>query len=362
MGRKSTHRQGAIWYMLSISVITLILILDSRLAAQAMAQGLTRCINTLIPSLFPLMVMARLLMDTQLPEKLGAILGTTMKTVFRLPESSAICLVLGIMGGYPVGAQSVATAYLQGKLTRNQAEHMLTFCNNAGPSFVFGVVGALMGGLPVAATLYVIHILSALLTGIILRPEKAEPAPGVSAPIQLLSAPPVLYSSIRSMAIICGYVLLFGVLSAILERYLGAILPGIVQVGISGVLELSGGCLRLAELESMAVGYLFVSAFLSLGGVCVWMQTRDLIKPAGLSGNRYFLGKILQCALSVALTALVMQFIPGLLPRDLPTIHLPNHDGLLTTMIWVFVSAAALFGLWCVILRNRAGKERDYDV
>lgn len=362
MGRKYTRSQGAIWYMMGVSAMTLMLILDSSLATKAMAEGLECCLNTLIPSLFPLMVMARLLMNTELPQKLGKILAPVMKTVFRLPESSAICLVLGLMGGYPVGAQSVAVSYQQGKLSRNQAEHMLLFCNNAGPSFVFGVIGALLGGLPVAATLYGIHILSALLVGIILRPGKEKPVTGTGLPAPSSPAPPVLNSCIRSMAVICGYVLLFRVAVSFLERYLGSFLPGILLVGISGLLELSGGCLRLVELESMAVGYLFASGFLALGGVCVWMQTRDLIKPAGLSGNRYFPGKFLQCALSVVLTALVMHFIPGLLPWDMAAIHLPNHDGLLTTMIWVFVSAAALFGLWCLILRNRAGKTEDYGV
>lgn len=362
MVRKSTRNRESIWYLLAISAMSLMLILNSRLATEAMAEGLECCINTLIPSLFPLMVMARLLMNTQLPQKLGKILAPVMKTVFHLPESSAICLVLGLMGGYPVGAQSVAVAYQQGKLSRNQAEHMLSFCNNAGPSFVFGVIGALMGGLPVAATLYAIHILSALLVGILLRPGKEKQVTGLNLPVPNSSAPPVLNSCIRSMAVICGYVLLFRVAVSFLERYLGSLLPGVVLVGISGLLELSGGCLRLVGLESITLGYLFASGFLALGGVCVWMQTRDLIAPSGLSGNRYFPGKILQCALSVILTQLVMQLMPGLLPQDMATIHLPNHDGLLTTMIWVFASAAVLFGLWCLILRNKAGKAEDYGV
>ncbi len=363
MRTRTGSSKGALWYTLMVTLMTLLLILDSKLASEAMVQGIGLCLRTVIPALFPLMVMARLLMNTDLPQRLGKIIGPVMGPMFRLPPEAAVCLILGLLGGYPVGAQSVAIAYDQGKLTKEQAEHMLAFCNNAGPAFIFGLVGALLGGLPVALTLYLIHMLSAILVGIVLKPQGNQCRPQKRLPAkEPVAKGSVLSPSIKSMAMICGYITLFRVISVFLERYLGPILPQVLKIGTAGILELSGGCLRLAELESSGWQYCMASGFLAFGGLCVWMQVRSVIAPSGLTGQYYFLGKLLQSAMAVLLTWAVLVLAPGLLPRHMATAYLPNHEGLLTTMLWVFAAFALLLGIWCVILRNRAGKEKEYVV
>lgn len=360
---KTGFSKGTFWYTLMVTLMTLLLILHSKIASEAMVQGIGLCLQTVIPALFPLMVMARLLMNTELPKRLGKFIGPVMGPMFRLPEESAVCLILGIIGGYPVGAQTVVIAYDRGKLTRGQAEHMLAFCNNAGPAFVFGMVGALLGGLPVALTLYLIHILSAVLVGIVLKPHGSERSPQKrprSTREDVKGS--VLHPSIKSMAMICGYVTLFQVILAFLEKYLGPVLPQVLKIGAAGVLELSGGCLRLAALESSGWQYCMASGFLAFGGLCIWMQVRSVIAPSGLTGQYYFLGKLLQSAISVLLTWAVLVLAPGLLPRHMAVVYLPNHEGLLTTMLWVFAAFTLLVGIWCVILRNKAGKEKEYVV
>lgn len=363
MHKKSRSLTSTIWYPLLLVLLTLALILDSRVASQATIRGIDLCLRTVIPALFPLMVTTRLLMNTSLPRRLGRRLGHILSPVFHLPPEALVCLALGLLGGYPAGAQTVAIAYERGLLTRAQAEHMLGFCNNAGPAFVFGMVGALMGGFTVALTLYLIHILSALLVGVVLKPGIGQRTQSRhTQPIAYHSTEPVLQASIKTMATICGYVVVFCILSAFWDKYLGPILPQVLNVGAAGILELASGCLRLAELDSPGWQYCMVSGFLAFGGLCVWMQIRSVLAPAGLTGQYYFLGKILQSAIAILLTWAVLVLAPGLLPRQMPAVNLPNHEGLLTTLLWVFAAACLLLGIWCVILRNRAGKAQTYGV
>ena len=56
-----------------------------------------------------------------------------------------------------------------GRIEKDEAEHLLSFCNNAGPSFILGVVGlGCFQSLRVGAILYTIHALSAGLVGMLL--------------------------------------------------------------------------------------------------------------------------------------------------------------------------------------------------
>ena len=57
-----------------------------------------------------------------------------------------------------------------GAVSREEAERLLGFCNNSGPAFIVGAVGAGIFGSPsVGLALYGIHILAAVLTGLLLR-------------------------------------------------------------------------------------------------------------------------------------------------------------------------------------------------
>ena len=66
-----------------------------------------------------------------------------MEPIFGLPPQGASALVLGMLSGYPVGAQTAASLYASGQLTKEETERLLGFCSNAGPAFIFGMVGGL---------------------------------------------------------------------------------------------------------------------------------------------------------------------------------------------------------------------------
>ena len=59
--------------------------------------------------------------------------------------------MIGMTGGYPAGAQAVGLLYERGELSRDEAEHALAVCNQAGPSFIFGFLGGAVFAHPGAA-------------------------------------------------------------------------------------------------------------------------------------------------------------------------------------------------------------------
>ena len=68
------------------------------------------------------------------------------------------------------------------------------------------------------------------------------------------------------MGNVCGWVILFRILIAFLERWFLWLLPASVRVAVTGLLELSNGCCALAEIKDFKMRFLLCSGMLSFGG------------------------------------------------------------------------------------------------
>ena len=284
-----------------------ILILDSQTASEGASQGIQLCLSTVIPSLFPFIFMSSALV-AMLAERSIRIIQRMANMLGMSPESEN-CFLVGLLGGYPTGAACIAGNYRKGKLEKQQAERMLGFCNNAGPAFLFGIAGTLFPG-RLSWIIWLVHILSALLTFLLL-PKAHGKTPSVQTELSSVSIASVLIQSVKSMAAICGWIILFRVYITILDKWLLWQLPDVLQITLYGILEISNGCCSLTKIDSSAVRFLLFSCFLAAGGMCVTMQTKTVAAP--LSLHWYIAGKGIQCLISMALCGFL---IPLLFPSD----------------------------------------------
>ena len=55
-------------------------------------------------------------------------------------EFGSFPFIMGIISGYPVGAKIVCNMRSEGKLSKVEAERLLSFTNNSGPLFIIGTV------------------------------------------------------------------------------------------------------------------------------------------------------------------------------------------------------------------------------
>lgn len=100
--------------------------------------GLSLCGNVIVPSLFPFFVVSSLIVGLGLAEYPGRLMEKLMFPLFRSTGRCASALVLGLIGGYPVGARTAAELYKNGQCSRTEAERLLGFCNNSGPRLSVG--------------------------------------------------------------------------------------------------------------------------------------------------------------------------------------------------------------------------------
>lgn len=104
-------------------------------SAAAAREGVALCLQTVLPSLFPFFVLSSLLVQSDVPRLLSRAMAGVMYPLFGVSGAGASALILGLLGGYPVGARTVAELYGRGEIAREEAEQLLAFCNNSGPGF-----------------------------------------------------------------------------------------------------------------------------------------------------------------------------------------------------------------------------------
>ena len=276
----------------------LVLILDAQTALSGAVEGMRLCIWTIIPALFPFFVVCNYMTGSLSPRFLRP-LGKLCK----IPAGEESLLLAGMLGGYPVGAQCIAKEVQAGGLSRQDAHRMLGFCSNAGPAFLFGIIGRQLGSVWLTLALWMIHLASAIAVSILL-PGRRQKIAGVqkSGP---RSSSNVMGASIQATAYVCGWVVLFRVIIAVVDRWALWLLEQPLRTLAVGLLELTNGCCALDAIAQPGARFVLCAALLGYGGVCVLMQTLSVTKDCGL--GMYFPGKVLQGGIS-AILAFFAQF------------------------------------------------------
>lgn len=294
----------------------LILILDSKTALSGAADGIELCLRTVIPALFPFFVISSVLLHSTITTPL---LHKLSSRLVGLPDGADTLLLPCFLGGYPVGAQSVYQMYANRRLTKQNAEKLLAFCNNAGPAFLFGMIGQVFQSKWMPWALWVIHIIGAL-TAAHCVPEIDSCA--YSEKQTAASKENLMAKAVATMGVVCGWIVFFRVLTAFLDRWLLWLLPQSVRVALIGVLELSNGCCELAKIADPSIRFILCSVLLAVGGCCVTAQTVSV--TPGLSLRYYCIGKLIQITVGLILSCCIMYKTLLPLTLFLPLVYLSS--------------------------------------
>ena len=284
--------------LLICTVGMLLLILDARSALMAASEGISACISAVIPSLFPFFVLSAIINSALLGVRIPLL--RPLSKLCRIPEGTESLMLLGLIGGYPVGAAGIRNAYDRGALNKTDAERMLSFCNNAGPSFIFGILSLKLGNIGLCFALWGIHILTAVIVGALMPGQSAHR--GRISSLPPISLTQAMQIGIRNIANVCGWVILFRIVIGFFERWVLWALPSWTSILLVGFAELTNGCLALGRIEALSLRFLFASVFLAFGGICVSMQTASV--SGRLSLRKYYIGKLLQTGISLILSGI----------------------------------------------------------
>lgn len=274
---------------------------DSVRLRAAAADALSLCARSVIPALFPFLVVSSLLIRLGFANLITPWCSGFMTSLFRLPGCAGSALILGLIAGYPVGAQTAADLYRTRRLTQTEAQQLTAFCNNSNPVFLISVLGSgIFHSAQIGIWLWLIHIASALLTGLLFRGygttsgRSRIPQPPRNSHSSFFGA---FVTSVRSagetMITVCAFVVLFYTLSSPLTAIRSPLGPMLV------------GCLELFSLTPLlsddALSFILAAGCSGWGSLSVLCQTAVVLEDANLSLLPCALGKLCQGLLSVLL-------------------------------------------------------------
>jgi sporulation integral membrane protein YlbJ len=296
-----------------------VLIFASDRAIASAAYGLRLCWELILPSLFPFFVVSALLSRLDFPQLAGDRLSPLAARLFHVSGAGATALFIGLTGGYPLGAAYLAELEEQGQLSPRETERLLGFCNNSGPAFLVGAIGAgVFHSTRIGLLLYAAHAMAAILTGVLLRgqAEASEPAPtyAATAPLPFSRAlPEAVRAAVLAALNVCGFVVCFTVLTGLLDAWgvldgLSSRLSALTGLGLpqarallTGFWELGGGIGAMQGLAASPGNLALAAVLVGWGGVSVHFQTLSALAESKAKVSPHLTGRLMSAALGGAL-------------------------------------------------------------
>lgn len=258
---------------------------ETGLVKEAVSEAVMRCLMTVIPSLYAMLIVSGLLINSGILAKIPKLAALPAK-LLKMDSDIFFIYVFSQFAGYPVGAKMLCTAYENGRLTKTQAELLSGICYGAGPAFIFGCISSQLYSGSTAGKLILIssagaNMLLAFLLSFFMKSNQRQSDKPVGFTLSAEMLTDSIVSGGRSMAVICFMITAFSVLSALLQE-IGVIESLSQLIADTGLLSAENAQgLVFALLDVTAVSALprsnygilpIISALSSFGGICVIFQ------------------------------------------------------------------------------------------
>lgn len=292
--------------LIATFIITLFL---SDKISHSVKSGLSLCANVIIPSVFPFIVLSDFLYASLDFSSLKFV-GSIFERAFKINRHGLYPFILGIICGFPLGVKCATELYLDGKITRDECERLIGFCNNTGPAFlVCGIGLGLRNNIRDGFVLYFVMIISAILTGIIFSYKKS-PATidcGTLAKKRFSITDSIKNAGLNTLNI-CSYLVFFACIVGLMRNLLG---ENHIYLTLIPFLEVGSATSILSKTSLLTNSQsLALSAFaIGFSGFSVHLQAMSFISKTDLSTSRYFAMKLIQGVISYLLILLISFFV-----------------------------------------------------
>ena len=278
-------------------------------AAAGVKTGLNICVDKILPSLLPFFIASALLSNLGVTAYIGRFLSPVSSRLFHVSGAGGSAFIMGLTGGYPLGASYIAEMYMHGQLEKQEAEKLLIFCNNSGPAFIIGACGiGIFKSSAAGILLYAVHIFAALLGGILLSGKNKTVASGEAAVMNMSFANAFtasVKSSVNALLNVCGFIVAFtvlvslfdaagtfSVLTGTLAQYAHAELS-FCRAFLVGFLELGSGIASMSGLGITPLNLALAAFLLGWGGISVHFQSFAVISDTDIKTARYMIGRLI---------------------------------------------------------------------
>ena len=321
-------------------ILLILMLLHPEITVKGASNGLLLWYSSVVPALFPFMVLSSLIVASGSLSILMAPVRLVFGPLLGLSAEGCYTLLSGLVCGFPMGAKTCADFLSRGQISLREGKFLMAVCNHASPMFLLGYVYPLFhGNLPLwklLAAVYGPALLLALPARLLYRngapagrkpkmqripePQKIPESRKISEPRKIselnfpspnqsnpgeLSAGEAILASVEVLCRIGGLLILFSIAVEFL-RCAGQ-LPAGLRLFLMGTMEMTTGIRTLAAALPFPYSAAAACASLTFGGLSGILQTKAALgalaqkKKAGLSIRQYCAWKLLYACLTAAI-------------------------------------------------------------
>ena len=286
------------FFVFAILFVMLFFLRNTNLAKEGVIKGLRLAALSVLPSIFPFLVLSDLLVtEGGLPQRASDWLAP----LFRLPPAACSAILLGWICGFPVGAVYAAKEFEHGNLTTEETERTAAAASIPSPAFLIGAVGNGLLHDPIAGVyLWTSCVLSAAIICAFYGkkrqkyrkvPQKAERT--ISVPFFKALTDAVRNAagiSLNLFAFVAFFSVLIEAVKAVFARF-G--LPSFLGVSVAALLEISNG---ISSSSALPAPFLlpFCAAVCGWSGFSVHFQIFSVLGKIRLHYGKYLAAKAFQ--------------------------------------------------------------------
>lgn len=295
-------------------ILLLLFICFPHTVSNGAAAGLMLWFEVVIPALLPFLLFAVFFFRLGVTDFVSSLLYPVFHALYGISKGGCYPALIGFLSGYPLGAKMTADTYIDGRIEREEAQYILSFCNNASPMFPLEYVGIQCTSSKIPYLFWICVTLSAFLgarfdlfflkrkdktgCGNILNQGRQENENSCTNNVSVMK---VLDRSImeccETLVKIGGYMILFSVLLALLQQ----VLPIGVNSGcfLAAIFEITTGANAMKQCAMpVLMRNSILCGFCAFGGLSSVFQTASVVKDAGLSMFHYILVKVRQAVIA----------------------------------------------------------------
>ncbi len=292
---KSAVRTVNILKAIGIFLLCIAALLFSKECSKGAENGIRLCLATLVPSLFPFMVLASYITESGIAEKIGKHLSWITKPLFGLDGSFASAIILSLVGGYPVGAKSINSLYGKGVASESECKRASLFLVCSGPGFLINFVGTqIYGSEKIGLILFGSQCVSVFIIGFVLKfvyrnksDNNSELEISINTPQKGDALVKSVLDGVKGMFAICAFVVLF---SAFTEIFCSHITDKNIQPPFLILTEICGAITEVSKDLPIEV----VAFSAGFGGLCVHFQIFSALGDIKVNKLLFFFCRILQ--------------------------------------------------------------------
>ncbi|MEG0898879.1 MAG: hypothetical protein RSF40_04110 [Oscillospiraceae bacterium] len=336
--------------------------------------GISTCLTSLIPSLFPFMILSSFVSLTPLSHYISKLLAPLTTNIFHLSGKYSTPLFFSLIGGYPIGARILSDMLSRGETSEKSIERMLCFCVNCGPAFLIGIVGiGIFQSAEVGIILLVSQIFSSFIIAALTAPNKIVAKkyyePPISANIHTALVESITKSTL-DMLTICGFVVAFMSIISALDglgiitffanilaniSFLPFIDGNVAEIFFAGIIEVTTGIFKASKLTD--IGAISTISFITgFGGISVFCQVASCFKGYRINYKPFIISRFVNGFLSLCITLILLKLFPieiNVMAYSSPPQAYVNANCLIYTICMITMCSMLILSASCNTAKKR---------